>query len=381
MEYKPNLAQVVDRHRRLWTGRLRDGILAILDVHGAPWDPYNLPDEYRGTEMDPLAQVPDIRRMFEAWDLCFSRRCEILDDWLPVARMGLGGYDVGGMLGGELVFAGGAPFLARPLLDSWADIETLRLDEDSRWYRHRLEMCAYFAEHARGKFACCEGDTVTAGNLLELVRGWQAYLDIIDGPESCRRVMARGVEWTSSLLAAQRRLLGDVRRYGDGSLHNFYIWLPGDSVWLSMDFYGSCKPDTYQQLGREWDQQLINRSGGGWVHLHSNALHILPDVMTLQGLRGVGIWEDPPPQPRPFERLDSIRHVTGNMPLLIRCRLSEFVYGLETRSLPGGICYEVIGLTSVTEANELMRWVLAYVPGDASHIEKGGIVAQTAVGS
>jgi hypothetical protein len=365
MEYKPDLDQVVDRHRRLWTGQLRDGILAILDVRKAPWDPYNLPEEYRGTELDPLAQVPDIPRMFRAWDMCFSRRRDILDDWLPVARMGLGGYDFGGMLGGELVFFGGAPFLGRPLLPSWDDIETLTLDEDSRWYRHRLEMCAYFAEHARGRFACCEADNYTAGNLLELLRGWQAYLDTVDEPELCGRVMARGVEWVSHLLTVQRRLLGEVRRYRDGSFHNFYIWLPGDAVWLSMDFYGSCKPGTYQQLGRECDQELIASSGGGWVHMHSNGLHTLPDVMTLHKLRGIGIWEDPPPQPRPFERLSDIRAVTANMPLLIRCRLAEFVQGLETRSLPGGICYEVLGVPSVAEANELMRQVRAYIPGVA----------------
>ena len=362
MRYKPNLDQVVERHRLLWSGRMADGILAIMDVEEAPWDPYNLPEEYKGTEVDPLAQVPDIPRMFRAWDLCFSRRRELLDDWLPVARMGLGGYEFGGMLGGKLVFSGSAPFLEKPLVNDWSDLDKLVLDTDNDWYQHRLQMCSYFAEHARSKFACCEADNMTAGNLVELLRGSQAYLDIVDDPDSCRRAMARGVEWVTRLLTAQREILDDVRSYNGGSYHNFYIWLPGNAVWLSADFYCACKPGTYTELGQEYDQRLINRFGGGWIHTHSSGLHIIPDLVTLRGLKGLGVWEDPPPNPCPFERLAEIRGATGDLPLLIRCRLEEFVGGLNDGSLPGGICYEVLTLPSIREANELMEQVYAYVP-------------------
>ena len=362
MEYKPNLDQVIDRHRRLWSGQLARGVLAILNIEDAPMDPYNLPDGYKGSELDPLAQVPDIARMFRAWEQCFSRRRELLDDWLPVARMGLGGYDLGGLLGGELAFRGSAPFLAKPLLSDWAGLDAVELNEDNAWYRHRMAMCSYFAEHARGRFACSEADNWTAGNLLELLRGSQAYLDILDTPDRCRAAMARGLEWVSRLLSAQRQALGAVRTYRDGSFSNFYIWLPGDPVWLSMDFYGSCKPGTYRELGQAYDEQIGERFGGLWVHMHSNALHILPDVTRLRGLCGLGIYEDPPPQARPFERLHEIRRWVGNIPLLIRCRLEELVAGLDDRSLPGGICYEVVNLASVREANELMDQVRAYVP-------------------
>ncbi len=363
MDYKPNLDEVVERHRLLWSRQLSNGILAILDVEDAPYDPYNLPEKYKTTEMSPLAQSPDIERMFHAWDLCFSRRRHLRDDSLPVARMGLGGYEFGGILGGELVFSGYAPFLKGPLVKEWSDLDSLHLDKDNIWYQHRLEMCRYFAEHARGKFGCCEGDNITAGNLLELLRGSQAYLDILDNPAECRRTMARGVEWAGKLLVAQRLLLGDTRVYRGGSFHNFYIWLPDDAVWLSADFYCVCKASTYLQLGQVYDQQLIDKLGGGWVHTHSNGLHIIPDLVTLKGLKGLGVWEDQPPNPRPFERLQGIRKVTEDIPLMIRCRLEEFEAGLANGSLPGGICYEVFSLPSVAEANALMKRVYAYEPG------------------
>ena len=367
MLYKPDLAQVVARHRQLWSRQLPNGILAILDVEDAPWDPYNLPAGFKSSEMDPLAQSPDIERMFRAWDLCYARRRELRDDSLPVARMGLGGYEFGGMLGGELVFSGsGAPWLARPPLSRWDALDTLRLDEQNPWYRHRLEMCRYFARNARGKFGCSEADNFTSLNLVELLRGSQAYLDLIDNPDACRQAMMHGVEWTEKLIRVQRAELGDARVYDGGSFHNFCIWLPGNAVWFSMDSYGQCRPGLYQRMGQEFDQALIDRLGGGWIHMHSNGLHILPDIMGLRGLRGLEIWSDPPPAPAPFAKLEAIRLITGDVPLMIHCELEEFEKGLRDATLPGGIIYQVDNVASVEAGNALMTKVRTYRARPAS---------------
>ncbi len=75
-----------------------------------------LSGRYRYLELQILQAVLDgcaVLMIFAIGAALFSRRTGLHDDSVPVARMGLGGYEVGGMLGGELVFSGsGAPWLA-----------------------------------------------------------------------------------------------------------------------------------------------------------------------------------------------------------------------------------------------------------------------------
>ena len=360
LSYKKNFHQVVERHRLLWSKQLQNGILAILDTADAPCDPYNLPQPYQKSEYDPLAQSPNIEKMYRAWDLCFRLRKALLDDWLPVARVGLGGYELGGMLGGELVFEGGAPWLRRPLLDSWDLLDSLSFSMDGYWCKHRAEMCRYFSDHANGKFACCEGDNFTAMNLVELLRGSKAYLDVIDHPDKCREAITKGTRWNRELISLQRTLLDRVRTYGYGSFSNFYVFLPGNAVWLSMDFYGQCAKGLYAQIGRQEDQSLIDELGGAFVHMHSNGLHVLQDVVSLNNIKGLQIWEDPLPSKRPFDILKEILHTTKQIPLYVSCQYDEFTKGLRDKTLPGGLLYEVKDVPSIEVGNRLMQDVHGY---------------------
>jgi hypothetical protein len=361
--FKPNLDEVINRHRLLWSRKLTHGVLAILDIKDAPSDPINLSSELQGTEMDPLSQSYDIKKMFRAWEICFEIRKNLLDDSLPVARMGIGGYELGGMLGGELIFPEkGPPWLASPILKDWEMIDSISLKESNYWYKLRMEMCKFFNLHAQGKFVCCEGDNITSGNLLELLRGANAYTDIIDNPEKCIEAITKGLYWVKDLIIMQRELLKDVRYYKDGSFHNFYIWLPENVVWLSMDFYCQCKPGTYQKIGMKQDQTLIGELGDSWcwVHTHSNGLHIIADILKLNNLKGLQISEDPPPSPRPFERIFEIRSITKDLPLYISCNYEEFSKSLYNKELPGGIIYQVFDVPSISEGNKLMEKIKSY---------------------
>ena len=367
LSYKKNFHHVAERHRLLWSRHLRNGILAILDTADAPCDPYNLPHPYLKSEYDPLAQSPNIERMYSAWDRCFRLRKDLMDDWLPVARVGLGGYEFGGMLGGELAFAGGAPWLRRPLLDSWELMDSLSLRVDGYWCKHRAEMCRYFADHAKGKFACCEGDNFTAMNFVELLRGSSAYLDIMDHPDKCREAAQKGMGWNKELIVLQRALLDCVRTYANGSFSNFYVFLPGNAVWLSMDFYGQCAKGLYAQIGRQEDQSLIDELGGAWVHMHSNGLHILEDVVSLKNIKGLQIWEDPFPSKRPFDVLKEILQITKTIPLYVSCRYDEFTKGLRDKTLPGGTLFEVKDVPSIEIGNRVMQDVHSYQAPDSGN--------------
>jgi hypothetical protein len=63
--------------------------------------------------------------------------------------------------------------------------------------------------------------------------------------------------------------------------------------------------------------------------------HLLPEVVTLKGLVGIGILDDPKQVPC-FERLPAIQAV-GDIPLQINCRQGPFLACLDQERLPRNV--------------------------------------------
>ena len=348
--YKPNLEQVVERHRLLWTGRLPHGILAAIEPEEAPLGPLH---------SEACKVAPDLDAMIEVWEDRLAKRRELLDDSMPVARVSFGSSAFGGYLGAEVIFGEGGGW-SRPLLTNWSLLEALRFDDNNEWIRRQREACRCFARRAAGRFAVCELEVIDALNLAHSLRGTaQLLLDIYDHPQELRRLMAFGVGFNARLIEMQRQILGSAVYHDGGVFSRRYIWLPGQAVWLSVDAYGMCAPQIFADFGRQFLQQLIDHFGAGWLHLHANGLHLLPEVLKLERLLGISIYEDPG-EPRPFDRLDEIRATTGSMPLEIWCHEDELLAGICSGTLPGGVLYRVDRVKTVDEGNRIMEQVWAY---------------------
>ena len=69
---------------------------------------------------------------------------------------------------------------------------------------------------------------------------------------------------------------------------------------------------------------MVDHFGAGWLHMHNSHLHLLEEVVTVKGLVGIGILDDPKQVPC-FERLPAIQEVTGDIPLQINCRKEQFL--------------------------------------------------------
>jgi hypothetical protein len=348
--YKPNLEQAVERHRLLWTRRFGQGILATIEAERAPL----------GQLASTVARfAPDLEAMMAVWEERLARRRQLLDDSFPVSRVSYGSNAFGGYLGADVVFSEGGGW-SHPLLEEWSALGDLGYDENNEWIRLQEETCRFFAERAAGRFAVCETEVIDALNLADLLRGTdRALLDIYDHPTELRQLMALGVTFNAQLIEMQRRLLGPSVHYGGGVFSLHYIWLPGEAIWLSVDAYGMCRPRVFAEFGREYVQQLVDHFGGGWLHLHANALHLLPEALKLKRLLGISICEDPG-QARPFERLDEIRAITGDMPLEVWCHKDELLRGMRSGTLAGGILYRVDEVQTVEEGNTLMEEIRAY---------------------
>ena len=151
----------------------------------------------------------------------------------------------------------------------------------------------------------------------------------------------------------QRAILAPCLFYQDGLFSMFRIWLPGRAVWISVDAYGLCSTAVFRKFGAPYLLRTMAHFGGGWVHLHSSALHLLPELVKLDGLLGIGVQDDPN-SPRGFVHLAQIRRMVGDLPLQIDCTRDDLASGMAGRSLPGGVMYMVRqGIGTVAEANDL----------------------------
>lgn len=347
LEYKPALREVVERHRLLWTRQLPNGILAHINPADLPF-------------VDPLSRCPDIPAMAAAWDHNYHARRHVEDDLLPVARVSFGSAAFGAYLGAEVTFDSGAGW-SRPMLDDYHQLGQLQFDEQSAWIRRQQEACRYFIQVARGKFALCETEPIDGLNLVELLRGSAAYTDIYDYPQQLHCLLDFACQFNIRFIEMQRRILAPCLVYQEGVFSMFRIWLPGQAVWVSVDAYGLCSPAVFREFGAPYLQQVIDHFGSGWIHVHSFALHLLPEVVKLDRIVGIGIWDDPN-APRGFDQLTRIRQIVGDIPLQIDCLAEELGRGLAKRSLPGGVVYVVReGVETVAQANRLMEKVRAYL--------------------
>ena len=349
MRYKKNLTEVIDRNRRFWNREATAKILAKIDL-----------DEGGTMRMWERALAPgtcpDYRKMFEVFRQDFQRREFLLDDAMPTARPNIGDYGFGAYVGAEVVF-GEAGAYAKPCLTSLKDAKNLRFDPENQWVRLLEESTRYFAEQAEGVCATSIVETADSLNFAENVLGSGVFVEIYDHSRELLELFDFAYELNIRLIELQR---SHIRRFDGGYFDLHEEWLPGDCVWLSVDAWGQCSPQDFRKLGKPHLQKMVAHFGAGWLHMHNSHLHLLEEAVTVKGLVGIGILDDPKQVPC-FDRLAKIQQVTGDIPLQINCRKDSFLGCLDKGTLPRNVMYWIdSGVESVEEGNAIMERVRQY---------------------
>jgi hypothetical protein len=349
VRYKKNLDEVISRNRKLWNREATGTILAKIDLEAG--------ETMRMWEQALAPGVcPDYRKMFEVFRQSFERRELLRDDAMPTARPNFGDYGFGAYVGAEVVFGEGGAY-AKPLLSSMNDAKNLRFDPENSWVRLLEDSTRYFAEQAEGLCATSIIETSDALNFAENVFGSGIFLEIYDHPRELLELFDFAFEVNVRLIELQRRY---IRKFAGGYFDLHEEWLPGDCVWLSIDAWGNCSVQDFRRLGKHHLQKMVDHFGAGWLHMHNSHLHLLAEVVTVKGLLGIGILDDPKQIPC-FDQLGAIQRVTGDIPLQINCRKEQFLGALDRGVLPRNVMYWIdSGVESVEEANAIMERVYEY---------------------
>jgi len=308
-----------------------------------------------------------MEEIFEYHDAIQHGRAEVEDDSLPVAYACLDWGESGfaAFLGAKTHFysrgeGGGTYSWAEPLITDWRQLDGLRFDEGAPYYVRFLETLHYVAERSRGLFGCnafLRIDGLT--HAMELRGATRALLDIYEYPEQLARFMAFSRDMNARILEQEYEI---IPRFRGGRFTWIGGWLPAEApVPLSVDPYVYCGPEVFRGLGRTFQQELIDRFGSGFYHVHDYRLDLLTSIRDMRGVvfaqgvesgGGLGVSA--------FDHIWEIKRVAGDLPLLISCTYEQFSVGLQRRSLPGGVMYSVSGVPSVYTANKAMEAVRDY---------------------
>ncbi len=338
MYYKPIINDVIERYRKLWARELMDKILVKIDIL-----------EPNFTVLNAMNKAPNFEEMVNEWEKGFDANKNIKDDNLPVIYGDLGAYITGGFFGAEVIWSKGGAY-SKPLIKEMKNYKDfLKFDENNTLYKMQMNYIKYLEDKSKGNFGFTEMPCLIGLNFLDCLRGGEAYTDVYDYPNEVKDIMGFATNFSIQFEKNQRNL---IAKYNNGRFHGYQIWAPDETIFVSVDAYGQCGPEIFEKFGRSYIQDYIDEFKYGWLHVHSDAMRLLTNYVTLNNLIAIGL-EDWILPPRAIENINTVKEITKDIPLMINIQKDELIEMINEKVLPGNILYWVMGVKSEREANEI----------------------------
>jgi len=360
---KKNFKEAAERNKRFLKRQMMDGILFKAFTWENPWAEPEARDS-SWIDRDCLA-ISDREWVLKKSHTNAMYNNDMEDDTIPeiypTSHFGESIYP--GLLGGNIRFVGNEYTTcsgAEPMVRSIEDLEALKYDENNHWVKAFSEAARYFASETKGDYWIKYMISMDALNLaVELAGTTEAYYMLYDDEALLRKIMEFGVDFNQWFYKLQKNIYEKNNRAAleDEELYDLF-----DKTWYSIDAYDVCDPKMYEAFGLEYQQELINRVGGGMLHTHATGLlRLLPQISKLKGLGVMQIGRDLySGEWLPFEEIHDIRKMTGDTPLRFEVSPEEFLNGIKNKTLPGGIEYLCTNIKTVDQANKLADMAKEY---------------------
>lgn len=340
---KKNLKEAVERNKKFLKREMTNGILFKAVVKENPYAVTE--DRDRSWIARPPLSITDKEWVIEDCRRNARIYRDIDDDTIPegypTLHFGESVYSY--LLGGNVHFVGSKYHTcsgADPLIFTEADLDKLTGFEHNERVKAFTESAEYFAKEAKGDFWLKYFIAIDALNLaVELLGTTEAYLMVGEDDRGLmRKIMEFGVGFNYWFYTLQKNI---YRENNKSSLYDDEFYELYDKTWYSIDAYDLCDARVYESLGFDYQQELINRVGGGMLHTHGTGLtRLLPYISRLKGLSVLQCGRDLYSQERlGFECLRGFREAAGDMPLRLDVSEEEFIRGIRDKTLPGGAEY------------------------------------------
>jgi len=323
-------------------------------------------EKYSAESAGGEVSYPDLQERADFWDSRLIHFKDLEDDSIPssyLSELDEGLY--GGLMGGEVRFLNfpATGWLSSMTVPFWEDLsragELTLPGPGNLWYDRMTRQMDLFGDACRGKHGCSHLICIDVLNLLFEIRGGSnAYIDVLEEPETARLIFDYSVELNRLVQDSYFDRIGVIE---GGTASNMLQWIPGRVISESVDPYHMTGRDMFEQFGREYIERLISYYDGASIHVHANGYgHMLPYVSTLRGLKAITLSDDQY-NPRAIDLLGKLQPQCNGVPItLSSVTYPEFVNMLKAHSLPGNVLYVVSDVPSVSEANRVMEIVRAY---------------------
>ncbi len=304
--YKPDWEETKQRYEAWWAHQYfgRCALAVTAPKAGVPpADPPALPEkvEDRWLDFDYLHRANEYR----------LSRTYFGGEALPRWVAGYPGWDFIPAFLGAHVTLDEATGWVEPLYASGSledlDHESLKISEDSRWWRKAQEMVAFAAEESRGKSLAGTQAIGGCGDTLAGLRSTnQLLLDVIDCPERVREIELYLMRMWIEVYSVMYDLIKEVSQ---GSTSWFALWSPGKFYAAQNDFAYMISPAMYREIflpaiemQTEFLDHCVYHVDGIGNFAHVDALLELPNLQALQILPGAG-------KPSPLHYMDLLKKV------------------------------------------------------------------------
>lgn len=363
---KVNLTQTLDRLLAFYEGRLENGIMAGISFPASDPDKPKENGENQKAKVRECLILEKPRTCVDGMKKTAAHLRASLSDLILVAypTFNFGESIWAALFGGEIIFSGTdkatCSYCMNPPIKDLDKFKFPRVEAQNPWLMKMLEVTDYFVKNIEPVCDVTPFIFYDCLNLLVELRGASAaYTDLYDCPEIVSRFVDWSVDVNMQVFDAQAELLTNFTDAAIGE-HPFRKYSRARIPSLSIDAYGMCAADIYEQYGLKQHQRIVAHYGGAQLHIHGNGRRLCELVARIKGLNYCRMGDDvgSPPAWTVVAELKKRMHP---VPIGVVIPREAFLKGLKEKNLPGGVMYH-LEAKSFSEANKIMEQVFAYKP-------------------
>ena len=293
-------------------------VTASFPVEGKPAPPLDRLDLENPDDLHLwLGNQLENRRAF------WKAREGLADDYIPSIAPFFGYAEHAAWLGLKVMLQP-TTSLAVPVYDDISQVpQELSFSEDAPWVRLMRESYAWLKEQQRGDFVLSVRGGASPMELANSMRGDDLFMDFLEQPEHCHRLMNALTE----LYPFYFNLLRSWADRVEGGFLSavFDLWMgPNPIGHLSNDAAMLCSSAVYEEFGFPYEARLLSHYDNGYYHVHSEKMHYLPRLAQLPNLRLIQVQADPQVGSN-MKNLEAIMAATGDCALLLAGSPQEII--------------------------------------------------------
>ena len=362
MYYKQDIDEVMERYQRFYAPETEQMLMVLVAIPRHILVPAE--GEFPRPNLNKFDLVTEHEQYVDEFIKYFCSKYEIRrgikDDFVPAIFPYYGIAQSTVYLCGNLVFGEESSWVYPPPLDDWEKLENISFDRNNEWFKFLLDGTKMLKEKSNGSWVATDSLDDGPFDIAHTLRGNDFFYDLYDHPgevtKLCEITLGAFIEYKTE----QRTITGD---FCGGHVAGWGVWMPGDTLFIAEDNASLISPEQYAKFSKPVTQKVIDNFGGGYMHTHVNGMHVVAEMLSLDGLKMMQISQDD---------LDNAPRVIDNLPALLALAQQNNV-GLDIQATPKEIAANIeiakkgkvffsTWADTVDEANRIVEFIRKHSP-------------------